>query len=613
MFIAYELGHVDDACKHAQNGATVVALDFLVGLELKKRNIPFIGARDFCNTGNSEEYWWLIAQNVAREWYRLPAMKFFEYENIRIGESLEPMMEAYLSKLFYYAMIYTELKKAYPEKNLHIPAPIKNDVPTAGPLAVFERFAVIDAARGVGLENAIHAERKLPHGRIFSRNMWKSLIIHAYNAVISLAPRLPAQAGHGLKIYASEYWSQIAPVVELMDEAELVLMESSELKKIPWRKIFKHRIRIRHPADDADKSARNKAMARAGEYVRLWNIAKKDIAGYLSAAHDKFDWSPVLEACEYLMAYSARIVADIDALNRIIKEEKPKIVLQRASIGGRQHHFFLMARVASRLNVPTIELQHAVAYIDPRSVHSRIETDILASYGRYIAERYANIGYERKKILSIGSPRFDRCFNSRRIAFEKGKKLLKQFGLNAGRPVLLAAVPFSDSVLSAVTVDSYELAEFFKNMRSLQETIPGLQVLLKFRSYGEAKPFRDFINSIFQSDTAIAGNADLFALLCASDAALCGNSTVIYETLLAEKPLVLYPWKKWDSHMKNAYAPAAPVPENVAELKDALRLIFTDRRYRGQLIARGKSFLKGYAFDGKSARRMAALLRQSNS
>ena len=146
-FIAiYDTDHLPEVSGYleAHPSARVVCLDFWTERELKKKNIPFISAHDFMKT-DSEEEWWLLAQEVAREWYRLPAMKFFEHNDIRIAEALEPIMETYLSQLFYYVRIYIALKKAYPNASFHIPIPIVDDAPTAGCLIAFERWAVIDA------------------------------------------------------------------------------------------------------------------------------------------------------------------------------------------------------------------------------------------------------------------------------------------------------------------------------------------------------------------------------------------------------------------------------------------------------------------------------------
>lgn len=606
LVVIYELKQLPEVLAYlgAHPGARIVCLNFWIGRELRKRGVSFIALREFLDVESTEEEWWLLAQDIAREWYRLPAMKFFEYKGIRIGEALEPMMEAYLSKLFYYVRIYMALKDAYPEARFYIPAPLVQDAPTVGPLIFLERWTVVDAARMAGLGNVVQKKHVIPSKHMFPRTAWKSLLVRVYNAIIDFAPR------RGLKIYTSEYWSHIAPIITQMDDAELVLMESSELKNISWRQIFKHRIRIRHPAEATNESMKRAAIKRSVEFMGQWKAAGRAVNQFLIAEREGLDWSPVLEACEYLITYSSRVIADVDALRGILRDEKPYIILQRASIGGRQHHFFLMARVAAQLNIPSIELQHAGAYIDPRSVHSRIETDYLATYGTYTNSWYKRIGYAYERLIPIGSPRFDRAALPSEQMLDKGRKLFERLGLNLERPVLLVAVPFSDATISPTTLDSYELATFFKDIRTAQEHVLGLQILFKFRDYTHVGATRKYLQELFPADSAIAGNEDLFALLCASDAAVSGNSTVIYEALLAQKPLVLYPWKRFDTHHTQMYASAATLARSADELRTMTARIFEDPAYRDILLAQGRRFLEGYSFDGRSAERMRTLLQK---
>lgn len=601
--IAYGLWHIDEARTHAARGMTIVCFDSLVERELTKENIPCISLRDVIDSETGEEEWWLRAHEVAREWYRLPAMKFFKYRDIPIGEALEPILMAeYLMKLFYYARIYTALKKMYPDARLSIPVIIKKDEPTAECLVSLERRAVVDAARMAGFQIITLDKPVAPYKRAFFRTVLKSLFVRIYNALISFAPR------RSIKIYASEYWSHIGPVMEQMDDGELVLVESGELTHIPWRQLFKHRIRTRHPRDEIRGAERTAAVQILAEFMEQWEIAKKDVAEYLLRVRGELDWSPVLEAFEYLVAYAPRIIAEIDALHRIMEEEKPDIVLQLASVSDRQHQFFLTARVAAQLKVSSVELQHSAMYMDPRSAFSRIETDYLATYGADTNSWHERIGHARERLIAVGSPRFDQCINERGGAIEKGKQLFTQLGLDAKRPVLLAAVPFSDANL--FHADSYQLADFFKAIHAAQSAIPGMQVLFKCRNHKYVDITRKHIQGLFIGDSVIVGGEDIFPLLCASDAVVCNNSTVIYQTMLAKKPLVLYPWKSFETYDARVYAPAPPLARTSKEVVDVIARMFTDASYRDGLLVRQKDFLGGYSFNGKSSERMGAFIRR---
>jgi CDP-glycerol glycerophosphotransferase (TagB/SpsB family) len=191
----------------------------------------------------------------------------------------------------------------------------------------------------------------------------------------------------------------------------------------------------------------------------------------------------------------------------------------------------------------------------------------------------------------------------------EGRVLLQKLGLDPARPVLFVAVPFSDACLGATIFDSYDIGDFFKAVQSVKNRLPNIQVLFKFRDYSHVGATREYLQELFSADLVIAGNEDLFALLCASDVVVCGNSTVLYEALLAQKPLVLYPWKEFDTYHLRMYILAAPLAHTVNELAAILVRIFENQAYRATLVNAERDFLRQYSFDGKSTMRTIQLLR----
>lgn len=601
IFIAYESEHINEAHSRAEAGATVIVFNFLVERELKERGVPYISLRDIIDMKAEEGDWSILSHEVAREWYRIPVMMFFTYEGIRIAEAPEPVMQAYLARLFYYVLVYAAIKKAYPNAQVFIPEPsVLGDSAAAVCLAPFVQWAVIDAARMVGLRYSTHGFRTVPV-YVSPRLSWKWLVLRAYNMLVGLVPR------RGFKIYASEYWTHFMPIVPYLQDAELMLLESRGFTNIPWRQILAHRIRIFHSHNVSSGAEQQDTMRISAEFANQWKIAKKEVMGYLVSVRNDLDWSPVLEACEYLIAYAPRVIADIKTLRRIMQKEKPDLVLQMASVGGPEHYFFLVAQVARQLHIPSLELEHATATTDPRSVYCRIETDYLATYGEDVNRWHKRIGHAPERLIAVGSPRFDRYVNERAQGVERGKRILAELGLDTARPVLFASIPFSDVYVG--TPDSYQLAEFFAAIRAVQEKVPGLQVLFKFRSRSHVGAMHNYLQELFPADVAMAADEDIFALLCASDAAVCNNSTVIYQAILSGKPLVLYPWKAFDSYHAQVYAQEIPLFYHAREVIDSLVRIFREESYREELLARQRQFLKRYSFDGKSSGRVAALLR----
>lgn len=600
IFIAHEYDNLEEACARAHAGETIVCLDFSVGRYLEQKGIPFVSLRDIVDSESEEEKWWVLSHQIAREWYRLPGMKFLEYHGIRIAEAPEPIMQEYLARLFYYTRIYVALKKKFPQATLHFATPPDKDPLNVHCLAAFMPWAVVDAARMAGLRTVVPGTRAVPPTYSFPRMSIKSVVLRTYNACVGFLPR------RSFKVYVSEYWTHFAPVVPYLNDTEIVLMESRKLLDIPWRLILKHKIRVRYPNGEINAREERRLVALSVTFNSSWNEARGEVAAYLGTLKTELDWNPVLDACEYLVTYAPRVVADIDALRRIMNAERPDIVLQMASVGGPQHLFFLMARVAAQLGIPSLELQHAGATVDPRSVYSRIETDYLATYGADVNAWHERIGHSPQRLLPVGSPRFDQYSTQYKEGIEKGKRLFAQLGLDTARPVLMVVVPFSDTFASAI--DSYQLAEFFSEVRAAQKNIPGVQVLCKFRSYNHIGGMKEYVADLFQVDFAIAGDEDMFSLLCASDAVVCNNTTTIYQAVLAKKPLVLYAWKAFDTYHAQVYERAAPLLQTPKQFAAAIVRVFTDASYREDLLGKQTLFLEGYSFDGKSAPRVASLL-----
>ena len=602
IFIAYEVRHIEEARSRVEGGAAVVCLDFWIEQELTKRHIHLVSLRDVLDSETGIGEWWALSNTIAREWYRLPAMQFFKHKDIPLGEVVEPIFGEYLAKLFYYVRICEALRRAYPDAFFSFPVPVANDShPTC--LAPLLPWVLLDAARMVGLNVRNEEGKTVSVGYVFPRSTWKSRVLRAYNALMNLLPR------RRFKIYASGYWTYVVPIVPYLHDTELVLWESVRYHQIPWRHRLRHRIRILQSQGIVSRREEYAARRSSEKFMDEWGSAKKEVAAYLTSVRRDIDWTPVLEACTYLMTYAPRAIADINTLRRGMEKEKPNVVLPMASTGGPHDYFFLMARIAKQLGILSIELQHAGVHLDPNSVYTRIETDYLATYGENVEACRIRAGNHAGNLIPVGSPRFDEYVNERAKGIEKGKQLFKEFGLDPRRPVLFAAILYSDALVSSVDINSYQLAEYFKTIRAAQERCPGLQVLFKFRDYKYANPMREYLKELFLHDMAIAGNEDVFALLSASDAAVCGNSTVIYQAILAQKPLILHPWKSFDRYRADMYAPAAPLCYAASDAIENVSRIFADSSYREELLARQKQFLKSYSFDGKSSERIAALLR----
>jgi hypothetical protein len=604
IFIVHEREHVDEARRRSEQGSTILCFDFLIERELNERGIPFASLGPIMDQDGTEGEWYVLSHKVACDWYRIPSLKFFEYKGIRIAEPPEPSFGIYLARLFYYARVFEVLKKKYPAALFFIPRPpVVNHNPNSDPLAIFHPRALLDAARLVGLRFRSEPQLKKPGITLFPKATWRFWLLRFYNFIISLFPR------RRFKIYASAYWNHVAPIIPHLTDTELLVFESQQFYRIPWRQILKHRLRVLRSHDVVTPAEERWAVQRGREFEAAWLKARPAVAEHLSRLRPGLDWSPVLEACAHLVAYSPRVIADIDTLEEIMKKEKPDLVLQLASVGGPHHYFFLLASVARRLGITSVELQHAGATIDPRSVFCRLETDYLLTYGPWVNVWHQRLGHDQSRLIAVGSPRFDTYVNDQERGSALGKKIFAELGLDPQQPVLLAAVPASDTFTNSL--DSYQLAEFFEGIRAVQKKVPGLQILFKWRTDRNLISAKDHLRGLFGADVALVGDGDIFSLVCASDAVVCNNSTLIYQAILAGKPLILCAWKSFDTYHAQVYGPAAPLFFSTRAAVESLARIFTDDgSYRAELLLQQKRFLENYSFDGRSAARVAAILPQ---
>ncbi len=617
IIIAYELRHlkeVEDYIQTQKGKMRVIACNFWVERELKKKNIVCESWEKWKFSDYDREEWLVRAGDIAREWYRQSEMSFFIHQGVRLGEASEPAIEAYLQDLLYFFVPLQKMLNlcgegtvvVVPHRQVHVSA-------SAGSFAQFESKGIADAVHFLSGQYGFKVEEigLPPTGKAeaFPVQPFTVTFLLMWNFFARMF--LPHRT---LALFASENWYHIAPFLETMKDTELVLMDRSEIRNISWRQILKHRIRFVHPLDIQTKSLRHTAANKQKEFKIAWHSAKEVVSRMPQFTYEGIHWWPLVEPAFtfFVEEYAERLVYDTDALQHIYVHENIQKVLLRASVSGHQHHFFIAAKVASRMNMPSIELQHAGAVLDPRSVHSRMEASYLAGYGTLTQKIYSkNHGYSSDQIRAIGSPRFDRYVDTSPLSTLERAQYLKDIGLDPARPVVLIGAPEDHNMLIPHAFDSYENANFFSVLAEVQKALPNIQVLFKFRSHIGLALRAEYIDALFEGKNYAIVSDDLFFRIQICDVVLSSNSTVMYETVIAKKPLVLFHWRKTDSYAIDVYTQAAPIFFSTDELTVVLRRILSDSSYSQELVEKGRQFLKkNYSFDGHASQRTAQLLRE---
>ena len=615
----YEVGQISEVRAYLDRqhipiaACTVIPLELEVERALRDRHIPYESFLEYVPI--DEEFGEIVnvARSAPRRFHEHPAMRFYNYQGLNLGEVFEPMLDMYLEYLGRYVRIFKYIAEAGEFKKLYVPHSVRRYSLLGEPLALFEMTSPVDAAIAVGGKYGFSVEVIGVPPRLVSTSAIQHIVqcieamaLAFYNAFVRLfvPPRL-------LKLYASEYWSHVESFIKKMDDVELVFMERSEIKNIPWRQLLKHRIRFLHPSDAIDANAQRNIAQAMQEFSKHWHMVKGEVRGVFDIAPGIDAWAAIEAALTYLVeTESARALVDIEGLKCILQKEQPDKVLLRASIGGSLQHFYIATQVAHQFGIPSIELQHAGAIIDSRTVHSRLTASYLAAYGPLVGEVHRkNHGYAPERIRSIGSPRFDHYVHERDSLVNDRARTLSDIGLDPSKPTVFAAVPYPGAY--PLLFNSYQVADFFNAFRTAQKEIPGLQCIFKFRSGCYTPLYRDHIRDVFADGGAVGTDTkDFLPLIVASDVACSGNSTLMFEIMLGERPMILFPWLKWDTHTLELYTRAAPAALDAGELTTLLRKLL-DTNEAEKAVNRQNTFLaESYSFDGHAPERMADLLRE---
>jgi hypothetical protein len=84
---------------------------------------------------------------------------------------------------------------------------------------------------------------------------------------------------------------------------------------------------------------------------------------------------------------------------------------------------------------------------------------------------------------------------------------------------------------------------------------------------------------------------------------------MMYESMMAGKPLLLFPWKGFDPHLP-IYEGAALYAGSAKEISEAICKLLHDVEFKKMLLEKQEAFLRSHAFTSSSGNRTAALVRR---
>ncbi|MFA6408170.1 MAG: hypothetical protein WCW36_01690 [Candidatus Paceibacterota bacterium] len=589
----------------------IVSLDAEIDYALEKRGILFISGKTLQNRDAPASY--LKADEITREMCDSEAMSFLKYRNVSLLKPLRLSIQIYFINFLYYVDIIASLVENHKSiKRIVVLAPSNHVSKTSSFLATYGVFVVVDAARKIAeshgiafemVQNVSVSERfgKKLRELIFSfkrASFGASLSI--LNACIALRPR------RAVRIIASDYWRNIAPIMHELPEAELFLIDRSEISKIGISNVWRHKVRFVHADHFISIRARKEALRYASECLNKWLSVRADSWDTESI---KFRGVLLAPLCEEVMTHLIKhavpqVACGIASTYAMYEHLSPDVVLLRASV-SEQLHFSILPLVAQSIGIPALEVQHGGEYLGPGSATRQHTAHFFAAYGPLVCDEFRALGYANDRLISAGSPRFDAYVKSRKEMATAGT-----FGVS-----ILSNTP---TMSIGERYGTHSVEEYYKALGEAVCTIPGARLAVASRSTSVRGGFleeareRGLRGVPYES----VGATPLRELFSKADIFICSHSTVAYEALLCRLPVIIASFAPVErmmtdfhfGHFKEAGALAiAHTPEELCEKAAELA---SDSVAREKMSAAGEIFMKEhFSFDGHAAERIATQIR----
>lgn len=625
LVILYEIEHINIVLAYFgiekfKNGIgpVIVPINYEIELALRDKNIPFYSMTSYLERSSLKERT-LLTSKMMGQLYTDPEFNFFSHNDIPLGKIVGYSLGEYILRILYYLDIFEYILDQFKDVHtIYFPESTIKVSSTAGQLAKFEiragtdTMAFLSQKRGIAFRKIsclsyITTEKKL-------LNLMRSCVrdvfiwsIKILNGIIYVFRTRGA-----MKIFVSDYWWHIDSFIEKMSGIEITMMERKEIRNIK-KNTWKYKIRFNHPSDYSTYFIKDRVERKRQYYEQKWrelgecpNFSKQFVW------YGIYFWDIVRPAYEHLItSFSEEVVETIETTERLFRKQHIQVVMLRASVSG-QIHFATLGLVAHNMGIPAIELQHGLECSEEFSLSVRKNADILASYGSLIKKELEKVNGANVRVLSIGSPRFDQ-YRNETISEEVKNNLRGKLHIDGKRPVLLY---IATDITLGQTYDTYSMVRLFKDIADAISRIEGLQIIVKIRP-GPATEnfFKKSIKEVFDEECCIAQYENLHALISISSIVASSFSTVILETMIAKKPLILVGLDANDRMLIESHflpyerAQALRIARTKEELTQYVYTIITNPEEAKLLVCNASSFLKdNFCFDGRSAERMADFL-----
>ena len=624
IIILYEPEQIDVVLSHfgkealiAEDNFRIIALNYEVALALRQRRIPHHSLQEYITMDSFHDLN-KHALQFGHRWLSVPEMDFFQHSGIRLGEVRRLDLINYIVPILYYLEVMSSILDSYSDiTQLYIPQSSQFIPSTAGPIASFAYRIPVDIAilfgkiKGIPVSVLPFNKQQFNKERMLSlrRRIVTFLFeqgLHVVNFIITITrPR------QGLKIFVIDHWRNIRPFMRKMNNVELVMMERKEIKKMGWQQVWKKRARFVHREDFITSNIRKIAHNKQIEFRSAWQVFGdkpkfSEIFCYQGISY----WPVIKPVFDYIVTkHAEQMICEIESIKRLLSHFSINRVLLRSS---SKDHFYLTAKLASQLKIPSIELQHGL--LDSETAlwcFAPVRVDCFAAYGKLTKEILIRNYSDPQRIFEVGSSRFDR-YLTQKPDKQSIEVLRTHLNIDPSFPVILLIVPAMINLIRPWIYTSFDVVEIFRRFRKLQHEIKGLQIIVKLRPTSiQEKFYREAAAEIFKKNAIITQYQDLKPLLQLSNVVVSPNSTIILEAMIIGKPVILYTIRGGASQFQLfERAGALRIARNLDELFSQTHSLIFDKNAQEQLIKNARIFLeKNYRFDGKSSARIIKLLR----
>jgi hypothetical protein len=586
----------------------VLALGLDVEEALREKGVKFISSEQLRRVSTPNRL--KQARHIGEQLQRRLEEKDLRYRGISFARLYTPTFQYYVSILFYYLDILSEVIKD--NYSTVYTFELKKGRNKAIPFEELVTGAVHAALRLVGESQSFvievvpagQPERNITNRRIVPQIIYRQLQLIALstlNVYMTYGRRKKR-----VSILASEYWKNIKPLLAECPDAELILIDRSEVTQIGLRSIFKHRMRFIHPGSFLSAREIKRLKEKAAEYIRVWKIACHQIKEgetYL------FKEIPLTNAISNMLDVCLndveRLLLQIDGVYKLMEETAPDCVLVRAGISV-QTHFAVLCEVARAMGIPSIENQHGILSGFEGDFTSNPHSAYIASYGPLAREELEKHNFAPNSIfLDVGSPRFD--IYSKIAPVEKKKP-------ETGVRILHIGPPLSPGLWT----DSYDVKAYFQSIAKASKNIDKVHVTIKLRGHDNNESlYRTIISDVLGDIShTISFTESLAELFKETDIVVSCHSTAFLEAMIAGRPVVMDATLPIFSGLANTDLTlfekerALIVARTENDFSQALESLAADFIERQQAGERARTFVADHFLlgDGKSSKRLAKAL-----